>query len=164
MNRSIRMTRNSRIAVALLAALLSTAALGCASLARQAFVTPIVTLKDVQVKAIGVTGGAVDLVLEVNNQNDYRLDANRVTYTLVVDSATIATGQITKLVTLPAKQISEVRLPVSISVKELLGAARVMTKAGSVNYHVVGEVTVATPFGSMTRPYNSVGQFDALRP
>ena len=103
-------------------------------------------------------------MLEVNNQNDYRLDANRVTYTLVVDSATIATGQITKLVTLPAKQISEVRLPVTISVKELLGAASVMTRSGSVKYHVIGEVTVATPFGNMTRPYDSVGQFEPLRP
>ena len=136
----------------------------CASLARQAFVTPVVTLKDVQVKAIGLTGGAVDLLLEVNNQNGYRLDANRVTYTLVVDSAKVATGQITQLVTLPAKQVSQVRLPVTISAAELLGAAKVLAKSGAVTYHVVGEVTVATPFGSITRPYDSVGQFDPLRP
>jgi LEA14-like dessication related protein len=156
-----RLTTRTLLVAASVASLTLTA---CASLARQAFVTPVVTLKDVQVKAVGITGGAVDLVLEVNNQNDYRLDANRVTYTLVVDSATIATGQITKLVTLPAKQLSEVRLPVTISVKELLGAASIMARSGTVKYHVIGEVTVATPFGSVTRPYDSVGQFEPLRP
>jgi hypothetical protein len=158
MIRSTRFTRTTA-----LVALLTTSTLGCASLARHAFATPIVTLKDVQVKTIGLTGGAVDLVLEVNNPNEYRLDANRVTYTLVVDSTTIATGQITQLVTLPPKQTSEVRLPVSIGVKELMGAARVMNKSGAVTYHVIGEVTVATPFGTITRPYDSVGQFEAMR-
>ena len=158
MIRSTRLTRTTA-----LVALFALSALGCASLARRAFDTPIVTLKDVQVKAIGLTGGAVDLVLEVNNPNEYRLDAKSVTYTLVVDSTTIASGQITQLVTLPPKQRSEVRLPVSIGVKELMGAARVMSKSGTVTYHVIGEVTVATPFGSITRPYDSVGQFDAIR-
>ena len=163
MNRSARTTAVRRFAVTLLAgATLVPAA--CASLAKQAFVTPVVTLKDVQVKAIGLTGGAVDLVLEVNNPNEYRLDANRVTYTLVVDSAKIATGQITQLVTLPPKQVSQVRLPVTISAAELFGAAKLFAKSGAVAYHVIGEVTVATPFGSITRPYDSVGQFEGLRP
>jgi hypothetical protein len=38
-----------------------------------------------------------------------------------------------------------------------------LSKSGTVTYHVIGEVTVATPFGSITRPYDSVGQFDAIR-
>ena len=151
--------------IALIVAVATISPLGaCASIARQAFVTPVVVLKDVQIRSVGLTGGAVDLVLEVNNQNDYRLDANRVTYSLVVDSVKIATGQITQLVTLPAKQVSQIRLPVSISMRELLGAAAVLNRSGAVDYHVVGEVTVATPFGSMTRPYDTVGRFDALRP
>lgn len=156
------MTRRSR-SLRYLALATLVAASGCASIARRAFVTPVVTLKDVQVKAIGLTGGSLDLVLEVVNDNEYRLDANRVTYSLVVDSARVATGQITQLVTLPAKQTSVIRLPVTLGAKELFGAAVILTRSGSVAYHVVGEVTVATPFGSMTRPYDSVGTFDGIR-
>jgi hypothetical protein len=33
-----------------------------------------------------------------------------------------------------------------------------------VDYRVVGDVTMATPFGSFTRPYEGRGRFDSLRP
>lgn len=139
-------------------------AIGCATLGRSAFANPVVELKDVRLRGIGAQGGSLDLVLEVYNPNDYRLDASRVTYTLFVDTTQIATGVVNKLVTLENRKKSEVTLPVTFTTRELLGVAGVLTRMGSVDYRVAGDVTVATPFGSFTRPYDGKGRFDSLKP
>jgi LEA14-like dessication related protein len=145
---------------ATLLVLLTLAASGCTAFARQAFRTPTVELKDIRVRGIGLDGGSLDLVLDVYNPNDYRMDATKLTYTLTADSASVATGAVTKRVTLVNKTRSEVLLPVSFSMKELMGAAQIMLRKGSVDYAVKGEVTVDTPFGSMTRPYEGKARLD----
>ena len=139
---------------------LAALALGCATFGRQAFRTPTVELKDIRVRSIGLEGGSLDLVLDVFNPNDYRMDATRLTYTLSADTANVATGAVTRRVTLNNKSRNEVLLPVSFSMKELMGVAQVLLRKGSVEYTVKGEVTVDTPFGSMTRPYEGRARLD----
>jgi LEA14-like dessication related protein len=148
--------------IALLAAFLALGATGCASLARSAFQNPMVELKDVRVKGIGLQGGSLDVVLDVYNPNDYRIDASRVTYTLLADSIQVATGEVTKLVTLDNRRMSTVILPVTFTLRELNQAANVLLQRGSIDYIVRGDFTLATPFGSITRPYSSKGRYDTL--
>lgn len=136
----------------------------CATLARQAFETPVVQLRDVRLKAVGYQGGSLELVLDVYNPNAYRIDTSKLTYVLFVDSARVASGAIDQHVTLPDRKNTEVKLPVSFTVAELLQAGQVLTRTGSVNYRVEGLVTVATPFGDFTRPYAGSGRYDSLRP
>ena len=149
--------RGITVAGAMSAALLTS---GCATFGRQAFRTPTVELKDIRVRSIGLEGGSLDLVLDVFNPNDYRMDATRLTYTLSADTANVATGAVTRRVTLNNKARNEVLLPVSFSMKELMGVAQVLLRKGSVEYTVKGEVTVDTPFGSMTRPYEGRARLD----
>jgi len=152
-----------RIGTLILAATVTIGA-GCAAVGRSSFGNPVVELKDVRLKGIGTLGGSLDVVLLVYNPNDYRLDASKVTYRLFVDTLQVATGEVNKVVTLDSRKKSEVTLPVSFTVAELFGAAAALTRTGSVDYRVVGEVTVATPFGGFTRPYEGRGRFDSLRP
>lgn len=136
---------------------------GCASFGRAAFATPVVELKDVRFKGMGATGGSLDLILSVYNPNAYRLDARRVSYHLFVDTNQVAMGTIDKLVKLTEHAKTDVTLPVSFTFQQMLGAAAMLTRSGSVDYRVVGQVTVATPAGDVTRPYESKGRFDSLR-
>jgi LEA14-like dessication related protein len=136
----------------------------CAALGRSSFANPVVELKDVRLKGVGMEGGSLDVILDVYNPNDYRLDASKVTYRLFVDTAQIAMGEVNKLVTLENQKKTEVILPVTFTTRELFGAAAALTRTGSVDYRVVGDVTMATPFGSFTRPYEGRGRFDSLRP
>ena len=140
---------------------------GCASLGHHLFATPTVELKDIRMKAIGLQGGSMDVILSVDNPNDYRLDATRLTYNLFVDTMRVAFGEIRKTATLEAHKKSEVVVPVSFSIQELVRATQLLSKTGGVDYHVNGEVTAATPTGSFTRPYKGEGHFDniaTLRP
>jgi LEA14-like dessication related protein len=132
----------------------------CAPLARSAFRNPTVELRDVRFRALGLEGGAVDLVLDVYNPNDYRIDVTRLSYTFIADTTQVATGAITRRVTLDRSTHNNVTLPVSFTMKELMGAAETLLRKGGVDYTVRGEVTVDTPFGSITRPYVGKARFD----
>ena len=85
---------------------------GCASLAKQAFANPVVEVKNVVVKGVGTQGGSLDVILDVYNPNEYRMDATKLSYTVWVDTNQVALGEIEKLVTLKDKGHSEVIVPV----------------------------------------------------
>lgn len=157
----MRMTRPARLA-AVTVALLALGVTGCARMARQAFLNPVVELRDVVVKGVGLQGGSLDVVLDVYNPNGYRIDASRVTYTVFADSLQVAMGELNKLVTLADKKSSTVTLPVTFTMRELNKAANVLLQRGSIDYTVQGEFTLATPFGSLTRPYRTTGRYDTL--
>ena len=145
--------------IAAIALILGTSA--CASMGRSSFANPIVELKDVKVRGIGLKGGTLDVVLDVYNPNGYRLDTSGFTYTLWIDTSNVAMGQVNRLVTLETKRKTEVTLPLTFTIKELQNAARAMTDMGSVNYRLVGDLTVSTPAGSFTRPYEGRGTFNS---
>jgi LEA14-like dessication related protein len=134
----------------------------CATLGRSMFATPVVELKDIRMKAIGFQGGSLELILSVNNPNEFRLDATRFTYNLFVDTLKIASGEIKQTATLEARKKTDVVVPITFSIQELVRATQLMSKTGGVDYHVTGEVTAATPTGSFTRPYTSTGHFDNI--
>jgi LEA14-like dessication related protein len=129
-------------------------------MARASFRTPTVELREVKLRGIGLEGGALDLVLNVYNPNEYRLDATKLTYTLLAETTFVASGEINKRVTLNGRNHNDISLPLTFTMKELLGAAEVIVRKGSVNYTVKGEVTVDTPFGSATRPYQGKATLD----
>ena len=156
----ISILRPSNIKKLAVAALLITSS-ACASMGRSSFANPIVELKDVKVRGIGMKGGTLDVVLDVYNPNGYRLDTSGFTYTLWIDTSNVATGQINRLVTLETRKKTEVTLPLTFTIKELQNAARAMTDMGSVNYRLVGDLTVSTPAGSFTRPYEGRGTFNS---
>jgi LEA14-like dessication related protein len=138
---------------------------GCATLARQVLQNPVVNLRDVNVRGIGLTGGSLDVILSVYNPNNFRLDATRMTYRLFVgDSLSLANGEITTLTTVQATDSTILSVPVSFTYAGLGAAARQIFNTGSVNYRVAGEVTVgAAGIRDITVPYSSTGRFDTLR-
>jgi LEA14-like dessication related protein len=138
---------------------------GCATLARQVLQNPVVNLRDVNVRGLGLTGGSLDVILSVYNPNNFRLDATRMTYRLFVgDSLSLANGEITTLTTVQATDSTILSVPVSFTYAGLGAAARQIFNTGSVNYRVAGEVTVgAAGIPDITVPYSSTGRFDTLR-
>ena len=147
-------------AVAAAGALAATTA--CATLGRQVFEQPVVTFRNVEVKGLGLTGGTLDVVLSVYNPNGFRLDATRLTYQLMVDSTALGTGALEQQFAVQEKDSTVVRLPISFTYAGLGAAGRQLIQSGSVNYRVLGDVTVRTPLGSFTRPYDRTGRFTTM--
>lgn len=143
-------------------ALLLLGATGCASLARQAFTAPTVEVRDVKVRSIGLTGGTLDVTLDLQNPNEYRLDARRITYRFFVDTTQVVSGEVERLVTLEEKGVASITVPVTFGFNELAFAMREYTAKGALNYRVMGEFTLVTPFGSITRPYSGRGRVEGM--
>lgn len=136
---------------------------GCASLARQAFVEPVVTLQNVRLNGLGFDGGNLDVVLNVYNPNGYGLDATRVNYRLLIgDNVDVAQGTITERLTVQRNDSTRVTIPVSFTFRGIGEAGRQLLSTGAVTYRVMGDVAVGTPVGSFTVPYSTTGRFSTL--
>ncbi len=144
------------------AAVAATTLGGCASLVRQAFKEPVVSLRNVQLNGLGLTGGELQVELGVYNPNGYRLDATRFNYQVQLDTVTFATGTLTDRLTFQEKDSTIVRIPVSFTYRGIGEAGRQVMNTGAVNYRVKGDVTVGTPVGNYTIPYNTTGRFSTL--
>src|SRR3569833_2117159 len=99
----------------MVAAVMATVAVaGCGGqLGKQAFAQPDVSVKDVKVTGLGLAGGSVDVVMNVHNPNNFRLDASRVTYNLLVDTVSFATGSLDSRMSVDGGKDMEVRIPVN---------------------------------------------------
>jgi LEA14-like dessication related protein len=135
---------------------------GCASLGRAAFKEPVVTLKEFVVTGLGLTGGSVDVVLSVYNPNNFNLDALSLTYKVDVDSVQLGDGTLDGRFVVPKGDSSTVRLPVRFTYAGIGVAGRSLITAGTVNYRVRGDFTVATPIGNFTRPYDRTGRYSSV--
>jgi LEA14-like dessication related protein len=134
---------------------------GCSALGRAAFENPVVHLRDVRVRGVGLTGGSLDVLLSVYNPNHYRLDATRLTYkvNLAGDSITLASGALDDKFTVNDNDSTIVTVPVSFTYVGIGAAGRSLLNTGAVDYHVLGDVTVGSPVGSFTVPYTATGRF-----
>ena len=131
----------------------------CGGMGKQMFAQPDVTVKDVKVTGLGLAGGSVDVVLNVHNPNNFRLDATRVTYNLLVDTVSFATGSLDSRTTMNEKSDTEVRIPVNFTYSGIGSAGKQLLAMGSVPYRVTGDIVVGTVLGNYTVPYDKSGRF-----
>lgn len=146
---------------AMIPAALAVAAMGataCSTLGRQAFQNPDVKVQDVRVTGLGLTGGQLDVVVNVANPNDFRLDATRMTYKLLVDSVTFADGTVDQKFTVEGGKSTQFHVPVSFTYAGIGAAGRSLLNTGAVPYKVTGVVTVGTVIGNFNVPYQTTGR------
>src|ERR1700712_4365042 len=90
---------------------------GCSVLGRAAFKEPVVNLSSVSVRGVGLTGGSLDVVLNVYNPNHYRLDATQLNYRVQManDSIVVASGTLQDRFTVNEGDSSKVTIPVDFT-------------------------------------------------
>ncbi len=143
---------------AALAAVVSTTA--CKTMGNATFKEPVVKLKEMQLRGLGLTGGEMDIVLSVYNPNGFRLDATRLTYNLLVDdSVNFGSGAVDQRFTVQEKDSATVTLPLRFTYAGIGNAGRQLLNTGTLNYRVMGDVTVGTRLGNFTRPYDQRGRY-----
>jgi LEA14-like dessication related protein len=148
------------VSIALAATLVGAAA--CASFGRGAFEEPVVTFKDVRVKGVGLQGGSLDVVLNVYNPNNFRIDATKLTYALMVDTLLFGSGELDSDFVVQKNDSTEVLLPLDFRWAGMNQAAREIMNTGSVPYRVRGAITVGSGAGTFTIPYDRTGRFSTL--
>jgi LEA14-like dessication related protein len=137
-------------------------AIGCKTVGQSMFKEPVVTLKDVKLNGLGLSGGSLDVVLNVYNPNGFNLDATRMTYKLMIDTIPFGTGLVESRFAVAKNDSNTVRIPIDFTYAGIGEAGRQLIQTGTVNYRVTGDVTVGTPLGNYTVPYDRTGRFSAL--
>ena len=141
---------------------LALAAAGCATLGYANFREPVVTYRNAEVTGLGISGGSIEVVLNVYNPNGFKLDGTALTYNIAVDSVPFGGGTLSERFVVNDKDSTLVRLPLSFTYAGVGQAGRQLIQTGSVQYTVSGDITVATPLGSFTRPYSGKGRLSTL--
>lgn len=151
--------RRWTVSVAAFALLLTSA---CATLGRGIFREPVVNFQELRLNGLGLTGGSLDVILSVYNPNGFKLDATRFTYNLMMDTVRIASGALDRNFMVQGGDSSVVTIPVNFTYAGIGRAGQELMQSGTVNYRVVGDLTVSTPLGNFTRPYDQAGRFSPL--
>lgn len=146
---------------ALLAASTALLLAGCAALGRSTFREPVVTLRSVAVTGVSLAGGSMEVELQVANPNRYALDAPALRYRLDVDTVQVATGELEGRFRVEARDSAVVRLPLQFTFRGLGAAGRSLLLSGTVPYRVRGDLTVSTPLGTFTQPFDRAGRYAA---
>jgi LEA14-like dessication related protein len=146
----------------LMVATLAMTAVGCATLGRATFKEPVVQFQDARITGLGLSGGSLEVKLSVYNPNGFKLDGTRLTYKLMVDSVPFGEGALADRFTVQEKDSTIVTLPLQFTYSGVGEAGRQLMNTGSVNYRVLGDLTVGTPIGNFTRPYDRTGRFSTL--
>ena len=123
------------------------------------FTRPIVSLRDVKMDAVGLTGGSVMIGMHVYNPNDYGLVQPRVTYNLYVDDKKLTDGMYDVDATIAPHDSAFVQVPASVSYVKAGMAGRSLVNMGSINWRVIGNIYADTPYGRLGSPYDRVGRF-----
>ena len=135
----------------------------CAGVGLGGFEEPVVTVRDVRVNGVGLTGGSVDIRLNVYNPNNFRIDGTELTYRLWVDTIPFGSGTTTENFVVSSKDSTVVTLPLSFTWQGVGTVGRAVMNTGTVPYRVAGDIRVSSAVGAITVPYDRTGQFSPLR-
>lgn len=139
-----------------------TATAACAAGGLGNFLEPVVTVSDVKVNGVGLTGGSVDISLNVYNPNRFRVDGTQLTYQLWVDSIPFGSGVTDERFVVNANDSTIVTLPLDFSWTGVGSVGRAVLNTGTVNYRVAGRMRVGSAVGALTVPYDRTGRFSPL--
>lgn len=120
---------------------------GCALAQRVRFQPPTARLAGVSITGLGLSGGSLDLKLDVFNPNSYTLRSTRLQVGIDLENTPFGTAALDRPLELPPAEHSEVRVPLSFTWSGVGAGARAMLGKGSVNYGLTGRILVDTPLG-----------------
>ena len=122
------------------------------------FERPVVTLRELQLADVSIKKLDVVLVLSVQNPNDVPLELATLSYGLKIEGHQVATGERAMGVTLRPASTDEVRVPVSVSYRDLGSIAAKVLQNEAFGYEVHGVAGLDTPVGVLDFPFARKGR------
>jgi LEA14-like dessication related protein len=121
--------------------------LACATLGRLSFTEPDVSLQEIAVTGIGLTGGTLDLVFDVYNPNAYRLRSTRLEVGLDLEGKHFGDALLDRPLDLSPTNHSRVVVPVRFEWAGIGAGAKALVTRQTVGYGITGAVLLETPLG-----------------
>lgn len=121
------------------------------------FQDPTVELRSVIVRGIGLTGGTLDLALDVTNPNSVDLKGTKLELGLDIEGTHFGDIELNDAFNLPKGQLTTVTIPLTFNWAGVGAAARSALNYGTVKYDMKGTASLQTPWGVEKVPFSRSG-------
>ena len=111
------------------------------------FTEPDVQLKEVQVTGIGLSGGTLNLQLDVFNPNDFRLRSTRLQLGIDLENVHFGDALLETPLELPSQQHTLVTVPVRFEWAGVGAGARGLLTRQAIRFGLTGTAFLGTPLG-----------------
>jgi len=129
------------------------------------FTQPTVRVAGVRVASFGITSGAAELLVEVDNPNGYDLEIRGLDYVLRIEDSgnesgwrELSAGAWPDTVRLPSKDTARLVVNVPFDYSALGAALNAILTRGSIAYDVQGSTRVDGPTGEVHVPFRHRGR------
>jgi LEA14-like dessication related protein len=121
--------------------------LSCSMVQQLQFQAPSAQLTGVTITGLGLSGGSLELKLDVHNPNSYTLRSTRLQVAIDLENTPFGTAAIDRALELPPAAHSEVRVPLTFTWSGVGAGARAILSKGSLGYGLTGRILVDSPIG-----------------
>lgn len=128
-----------------------------------AFQEPRLHLDRVIVRGLGLTGGNLDLVVNVANPNRFDLRGTRLEAGFEVEGSHVGTVTYADEYVVPKGDSTIVTLPLRFQWKGVSAAFRSALEYGDIPYTMKGQATLETPVGRQVVPFTLSGRAPLTR-
>jgi LEA14-like dessication related protein len=130
------------------------------------FQEPSIQLQEIRVTALDLSGGALDLELDVLNPNDFALRTLRMELGIDLEQVHFGDALLESAIELPSQQHTLVTVPVRFEWAGVAAGARGLLTRQAIHYGLTGVATLGTPIGDRRVNLHGSGEVPlrALRP
>lgn len=130
---------------------------GCATIGLTRFQSPGIVVSAVTLRKVDLSGGVLDVTLNVDNPNAFELSGVGLDLGLDVEGVHFGDAQYGEQFRLPQEQITALTVPVTFTWAGVGTAARAVLDQSDVHYTVKGMARLKTPYGSEQVPFTRAG-------
>jgi LEA14-like dessication related protein len=135
---------------------------GCGGVGNN-FKEPDVRLERVVVRGVGFTGGTLDLVMNVENPNNFSLRGTELALGLDVEGSHVGDVEYKEDYAVNAGGTTTLTLPLRFHWAGVGGAVRAALGYGDLPYKINGQATLRLPFGERVVPFTKEGRAPLTR-
>ena len=127
------------------------------------FKEPDIQLEQAVVRGVGLTGGNLDLVVKVNNPNNFTLQGTKLEVGFDVEGQHLGDITYDDDFALPENGTTTITLPLKFAWAGVGSAVRAALGYGDLPYKMRGQVEVKTPWGRKEVPFTREGRVPLTR-
>jgi len=146
--------------VAIMLALLPS---GCAMFQQGGFESPDFELTSVRIDGLGLTGGSLMLLVDVDNPNSYDLRTGQIDMAIDFEGTRFGEAFLDGTTRFGPQSVTPIELPLSFNWLGVGTGARALLERGAIGYTLETKLTVDTPLGNCPIEMRTRGNVQARR-
>ena len=121
---------------------------GCATVQQLGFERPDFDLTSVRIDGLGLTGGSLTLLIDVDNHNAYDLRTGQIDMAIDFEGTRFGEAFLDGSTRFGSQTVTPIELPLSFNWAGVGAGARALLERGAIGYTLATKLTVDTPLGA----------------